>query len=471
MKRLFKKIAALDLPQKLKTAFGCRYFPFVTAAVALFCYFLGLDLLIMYFIAITSALILVFCEDLTPLVSNFLFMSIMVSPANSPSYMSTSQNQGYYSSPAVYSQLIVLVVLMLAAMAYRMAITAKNKKFKLTPTFYGLCALSAAFILNGIFSPDYNPLNLVYGVFMAFFFLVIFVLIKDNVTCTEKTFLNLAYAFAALGAALIVELFIKYVTTENIIVDGVINKNLITFGWGIWNTMGMLLTLCIPPVMYLAGKSDRGYLFFAYAIVLLVAAILTMSRQAMLGAVVIFAVCLVILLLKGKNKLINGIISGVLAAVLIILAGVYHQKILTLFDSVFATLSGANGRFMLWELAWKNFLSAPVFGTGFFANVPAPDFDGLAIIPEMYHNTIMQLLGSCGILGLIAYLIHRAQTIKVFFKNVTHERTFVALIIAALLLMNLVDNHLFYILPTLIYSSLIAILEKSQTPEKPPLLN
>ncbi|MDE6356101.1 MAG: O-antigen ligase family protein [Clostridia bacterium] len=470
MKKFFEKIMAVKPPEKFINALNSRIYPFVNAAVALLCYYLGLDLVFIYYLALTSVVFLLFAEDLTPLITNFLFMSVIVSEQNSPSTLINSANMGFYSSPAVLGQIVGVLTVLLAFFSYRVALTVKRGCFKITPTFYGLCALAVALILNGLFSADYKPLNLLYGVFLAFFFLGIYALMKDNLKGGKEQFENLAFAFVAFSITLIIMLVVKYATTENIIVDGVIKKGALFFGWGIWNTMGMLLTLCIPPIVYLAGRYKHGYLFFLYAIIVTAAAVFSMSRQAMVGSVLVFVTSAIVLLVYGKNKLVNGIITGVLAVAVIVVCVVMREKILKLFDSVFATLKGANGRFLLWETAWQNFLSSPLFGTGFFADVDAPNFDGLNIVPEMYHNTVMQLFGACGIAGFATYAVHRVQTIKTFFSNVNEERTYIAILIVGLLAMNLVDNHLFYMLPTLIYSSMIALLEKTKTREKPKLL-
>ncbi len=470
MKKFFEKITAYKPPQKFLNAISSRVFPFITTAVALLCYYLGLDLVFIYYFAVTSVVFLLFAEDLTPLVSNFLFLNVIVSAKNSPSETVSSANPEFYTTPAVLGQVAALITIIVVAMAFRMAVTVKRGKFKITPIFYGLCFLSFAFLINGLFSENYDPLSMVYGIFLVFFFLGVYALMKDNLTGGEKQFKDLAFAFIAFSITLIVELVVKYATTENIIVGGVIQKTSLTFGWGIWNTMGMLLTLCIPPIVYLAGKYKHGYFFFIYAIIVTLAAIFSMSRQAMGGAILVFVISTVALLIYGKNKLANGIITGALAVALVVICAVYREEILKLFKSVFDTLSGGNGRFKLWEAAWENFLSAPLLGTGFFANVNAPDFDGLAIVPEMYHNTFMQLLGSCGLLGFAAYAVHRVQTVKSFFSNVTEERTYIAVLVLGLLAMNLVDNHLFYMLPTLVYSSMIALLEKTKTRKKPKLL-
>ena len=54
------------------------------------------------------------------------------------------------------------------------------------------------------------------------------------------------------------------------------------------------------------------------------------------------------------------------------------------------------------------------------------------------------------------------QTIISFFKNPTEDRFFVGLVIASLLILSLLDNHIFYILPTLVYSFMMSVLVNSE---------
>ena len=51
-------------------------------------------------------------------------------------------------------------------------------------------------------------------------------------------------------------------------------------------------------------------------------------------------------------------------------------------------------------------------------------------------------------------------------KNVTVERAFIAATIGAMLIISLFDNHIFNIFPTIIYSSLIAVLTAGEHKEQ-----
>ncbi len=456
-----KKNYADKVFEIIKMLLSSKYFPFFTAAVVVACYYLGLDLVTFYYISITSLLILFLLDDITPLFSNFVFMNIMISLKNSPSPGALGSD--YYSRTYVLVQIIIIISVLVAAVLYRIIHTSVKRKFKITPAFLGLCGLAVAFMLNGIFSYGYKTMNLLYGAFMAFFFLGIFVLMKDNVKGNKQTTEKVSYAYIALSVALLLILAVKYGTTKGLIVNGSVQRNLLFFGWGTYNQIGTLLTMCIPAVIYVALNHKFGYLFLLYSFLVLAGTYLTFSRQAIISSTIIYFVCLIILLVKGKNRKVNLIITAVAVAICLLFLIIYREHFLRFFKSLLNSLKTGSGRTDIWIIAWENFEEAPLFGTGFYADLPQwLDTVGLDIIPLMYHNTFLQLMASCGMIGLIAYLIHRIQTFISFYKNITVERAIIALIIVGMLLTNLLDNHLFYIFPTIVYSSLIAILIKSE---------
>lgn len=525
MKKALLKIKQSKAVEVLKRILSDKYFPVVTACVTVFFYYLNFEIITIYFLALTGIMTVLLLDDLTPLISNFLFISIIISVKHSPSTFSVGQGNGsaYLAQPAILSQTVVLISLYVIAAFARIAFTVKCNKFKITPVFWTLAVFGFVLILNGLFSPNYKVLDLMYGVFLAFCFLVIFCVIKDNVSCTQETYSRIAFSFFVFSVALLAELLAKY-ATAGVIKDGVIDRGKLAFGWGMYNNLALLMLLCVPSVMYLAGTQKRGYLYFVYSVFLSVGVILTMSRQAWVALVLVYLVSLVALLLLGKNRLINSIITGVVAVVFIILALTLKDKILLLlsgtpksagmktlalliagalyiiaisvllikcknkfikygiaggsillimlFAGIFYEktyelltkfIESSNGRNVLWKDAINNFKSSPVFGIGFFVNLKNdPGFAGMEIIPNMYHNTFFQMLGACGIFGLLGYIVHRVFTLISFFKSPSTERSYIGLTILCILITTLFDNHLFYILPTIIYSFLLAFMVKGQ---------
>lgn len=438
-----------------------KFFPFVTAVVTVGCYYLGWDLVTIWYMALCGIAVVLLLDDVTPIVSLFLFMNIMISRQNSPSC--TVGGSQFYFQPAVVIQIGILIGVYAAAVVYKTVQAIVKKRFRPTPAFGGFVLLACAMLLNGLLSARYTPMNAVYGLFLAFCFLGIFVFGSGNTKITGETFVNVAWAFVIFSFALVLELVVAYFQPG--VIDGeTINRGLLMFGWGVYNTLGMLILLCIPFTVYLAGKYKFGWLFTGWFFILLIAAVMSMSRQAMIGAIFAFVSCVICLIVNGRNRKIN---IAVCVAVLILVAAVLFSKreiVDNVTDMLFGNFLDGSGRAGIWKSGFREFLSHPIFGTGFY-NVPlSDDIDtvGLDIIPLMYHNTFIQLLASGGVVAFCAYIVHRVHTVISYVKNPSAERTYLVLAIACMLITNLFDNHLFYILPTLVYSMLIVLLIKSE---------
>lgn len=458
--------------KKIKEVLSADYFPFVTAGVVLLCYYAGLDLVAAYYLMLVGTLMLVILDDLTPALSQLLFLGTFVSMQHTPSeFFKDFTPSDFYTREYVLAQLGALIALFAGGAAYRIAVTARAKRFTLNPTFFGLCAFAVALILNGVFSAHYNPMSLGYGLALAALFLGIFAVFKDNVEWNGANLKKLSYGFVAFGAMLTVELLILYLTCDGLFEGGELVRRKLGFGWGMYNTIGMYLLLCLPFPFYLATVYKHGYLFYLLSYVFLGAIFLTFSRQAWGGAAVVFTVCVIALLVKekGTRRKINAIITAVAVALALIVMIIMGDKVVNLikklFESVFGGEGGSftgNGRLTLWKDAIKSFKSAPVFGVGFFASVNEnidPGFAGVSFVPGMFHDTFMQLLGSCGAVGFLAYVVHRVQTVMSFVKKISYAKIIVGVAVLGLLIVNLVDNHLFYFFPTIIYSGLIACLD------------
>ncbi len=107
------------------------------------------------------------------------------------------------------------------------------------------------------------------------------------------------------------------------------------------------------------------------------------------------------------------------------------------------------------------FAQAPVFGSSFHSPGFIPwdwatveSFSGF--FPARWHNTVIQLLASCGIVGIGAYLFHRIQTVRLLFKIPSKETVFIACSLGTLLICSMFDCHFFNIGPTLFYSAALA---------------
>lgn len=458
------------ITQFLRRALSSYFFPAVTAVVSVACYYLGWDIVNIWYLCICGTAIMVCCKDVSPVLCLILFFSLLPSTQHSPSYNGQSSN--YLVSPPILAQEIVGVVFFLGTVIFRLVKGIVKRKFKITPIFWGIVALSAAFCLNGVLYSRYTPMNLLYGLLLSAIIIVFYVFCYCNFELNEKTCPKIASYFIAVAAVTALEVLVLYITRQS---DGALYgwRAVLRFGWGTYNQAGLMLAMAIPAWFYLSGRHKLGYLFIIGASVNELACIFSQSRQAIVMSLLVFAACCVWVFIrdKGKKRLIDLAIVGSVLVIALIIIAIFHKELFNIFAAALdkESLKTGSSRTRLWKEGWQNFLHKPLFGVGFYDPKAVPDTVGYFVpgdlshvIPKMCHNTIFQLLSSCGLVGLLAYLFHRVQTVLSFINNVNEERTLIAFIMCVFLLMSLLDNHLFYIITTIQYSLLLALLSSSE---------
>ena len=449
--------------RKISAFIGSRFFPLVMAAVILFCYYMALDIAAIWFLAACAAGILLTCRDVTPVFALFLFMNIIISMQNSPSPL--GDRSDYFTRPEIYGQVIAAIGISVLLLIVRLGRNLASGKFRPTPMFFGICALSAALLLNGLSGPQYTPMNLVYGIFLSAIFIGIYMLVSANVQINRDTFARIAFYFAVFSLTLMTELLVAYATYEDIIVGGMIDRSELFFGWGMYNNMGMLLCMSIPAWFYLAMTQKYGPVYTVFGLANILVTFYTLSRQSMIGAAAVGAVCIVWLLVRtrGRAWAVNAALVLLAAAIATVLIYLMRETLMQYIEDIAENIKDGGNRLALWKRAVEDFMKAPVFGVGFYylKDLDA-GFVGLDIIPKMYHNTLLQMAGACGFVGLAAYVVHRMHTVISYIKNINTDRTYIAVTIAVFLLVSLFDNHMFYIFPTILYAGLTGLMQASQ---------
>lgn len=480
MTQIGERFESSKVTQFMRRALTSYFFPLVTAAVSVLGYYTGFELLTVWYLALCGTAILIFCKELSPLICIFLFLNVIISVQHSP--LEEVQSP-YLSRPAVGGQIVAAIFLICAAIVYRFISSLVKKQFKITPMFWGLVAFSLALTFGGIFYPHYTLMSLVFGFGLGAVFLCVYVFMCANLKPDNAAFKRIAYYFLIWFAVITLELIVAYFITDGLIVNGKVERGKLIFGWGTYNNMGVFTTMTIPAWFYFARKSDKwGTAFFIGALFNLGMCFLSMARQAMLMGTIVFIVGCVWLLIRdrGRKRIINACILGGLVLIGLIGVAVLHNKVGTFFSSLLAGLKTGNGRTRLWAQGMENFLRHPLLGIGFYDPCAVEVYPGGALPqvgyfagdslatsdPYMCHNTVFQVMSASGLVGLVAYVVHRMHTVFSYVSNPTDERTFVALTVAGLLLLSLLGNHIFGVLPTLIYSALIAALTVSEKEQK-----
>lgn len=457
----------------LRAFFRSPAYPFLIAALMAVSELFSLELLVYFVYLFLGTLCVLFCEDLWG-----------VFPIACCGYMtfSAENNPGWNPETTVFGKPLaqILLIFVLAAAAVllggRLVQTAILRNGRGVPKLLlGFLALGLFYLLAGAFSGYYATDTVFYGALQilslcGFYFLFYYTVDWEN---TDKR--AVFWVFTAIGCGLMAEIAGMYLKS-GILTSGVPSRTFLYTGWGIYNNVGGMMALCMPAPFYFSLRSEKygfagtilGCLFFLFVA-------LTQSRSAILCGGVVFLVCAAVVLVKtrGKQRVVNAVLFGALLIGLAVAVLVLHDKVSSVFASLFEVGMNPNGRTVIYENCWKSFCGAPWFGKGFYHTpgaVMSKDgqmifVDGSAsaggFIPARAHNTVLQLLASGGIFALAAYLFHRLQTALLLFRRPTAEKTAIALCIASLLLASLLDCHFFNLGPGILYGCLLVAAEGS----------
>lgn len=428
----------------------------------------ALDIPLYTVLALLCCVICLFGDDLLPLapIITQIHMSFSMdnNPGANPTPIFSFSRYGFY--------LVALVALVVLCLVFRI-ITDKRfggkafftKKRILLP---GMLILFLGYALGGNFS-DAWIWNEVIIKSILFSVLQLIVIAAPYLVMTafvdwENTPRDYLLWVGAGMAALVFGQVIHIYLVKDVIVNGTIVRESIVSGWGMRNNVGGMLAMMVPCLFYLGIRYKKAWLGIGLGSLAMIAVALTTSRSSLVFGGLLWVICAWIQLrtLCSKRTLYVCIGLGLMC----MLGGivVFWDKISGLFHQIVSLGFDSSNRDLIWAEGMKQFGEFPLFGGSFFPIDYTPyDWSTVSsfsnIFPPRWHNTIVQLLASTGIVGLCCYTYHRYTTVKLFLKNRTVENTYLAFCLVILLGTSLLDCHFFNFGPVLYYSIALAFME------------
>ncbi len=452
----------------------------ILAILTLIAFCFSLEVIFYTLVILYALYVIIFCPDLTPLMPLFTLCYFTVSKKNNPGIT----DQGiFYGKTATF--FIVLVAVVIIALLIRISVDKKigwkalfTKRRKLLS---GLLVLSLAYLISGLGSEHYLQYaknNLVFASVQALSVFLLYFVFSSTIDWEKFDVDYFAYSQLISGLVVLFELFWIYVT-ENVITAGVIDRELIFTGWGTYNNIGVILSMSIPFAFYFACKKKHGVLYMIPALMMMVGIVFSCSRASLICAALALIASFVYTFAKADNKFEFQFFSVIILLLLAISSLFLVSSFQEVFQNVPTIVDIVNGdivfndydRFNIYAKGWEAFVKNPIFGQTFYS----PDyflFDFSEVeqfstfFPPRWHNTFIQLLASCGIVGLLAYLYHRAQTVILFIKKRTRANVYIVLSLLTMLGASLLDNHFFNVGPVLIYSMALAVMEFGKTDDR-----
>lgn len=407
-----------------------KFYPIIIAAIITAGHFFEYEMVSATVVIMLLSLQLCLCDSIRPalfIVPAFILQVPLVHSPGTPIH-----SDYLFTGWRLIAVLGLAAMLLVAVIAYvvrlRLWRRISLRRIKILPA---LLILAAAFLTNGLLSETWSLRGFIFGAVEAAFFLLLFMLLFLGLSREEDEHALLDYVtyITLIFAAMILLQMGHLFAFGDAIKDGAIVKGNVNLGWATCNPLGAILVTLIPTLFYGAMTKRNGFLYFVFASLVYVAAVCTCSRNALLFGTLIYALCLIIAIVKatGRRGRIALIVFAILAvAAVVVLFTLFREKMLTLFSSYVNQGMDDSGRIGIWKDAWEQFLGNRLFGAGFFTSDPA---GGIAVngVPFMVHNTPLEFLSSAGIVGLIAYFYYRAETIRPLLMKPTLGKTMLGL--------------------------------------------
>ncbi len=407
--------------------------------------------------AVTVFVGCLFAYDLRFALTPFLCTVFFVSPVTAPTV--TALREAYTKSFAIIMMVIAFGLILAGTVIFAIRNRRRINPFPYRGFFLSLLIFCVALCLNGAFNPAYSWQNLLYALTFPLALLILYALFALYVNFENDAFAYFMRVLVVSCTVICAELICRYLSGA-VIVDGEIVKTNVTVGWAVWTTVGGMIAMLMPATFYFAATHRHGWAFYLLGLFQFFCTVLSQSRGAMLTGGVILLLCMILLCFFGHNKKINRYFT--LGVCIIGAAGValLWGKLVGLLQNFLNTGFDDNGRFDAWRAGWERFIKHPVFGAGFYDNGIESTWD-IQVYPFFYHNTVVQLLASTGILGMLAYLWHRFGTVKRVVCRPNLCKTYLGICILSCLLFCMLDVMLFITYPLLFYTLMLLFIEQN----------
>ena len=393
-------------------------------------------------------LVLVLCEDLFATTLPFLLLCVFLCQC--------------YDSYDIFIEYLWLVIPVLLCIVFHFVVY--RKPLVIGSTFWGLAAVSIALLLGGtgvLPHADYfRPTTLYYTLSLGVGMMVAYLLIKSQLSTKrdydpKEKFLTYLYIMGMFACFLVLRFVL-----EN---WDMIKETEMIPGWQPSNNACTFLMIAMPCPFFFVSR-NRAHLLSPFLIFLCM--ILAGSRSGLLLGTVELSLCLLLAAYMDPPRRFPYIC---LTAALVGLILWRRDELLRFSTSLSwqELIRADEARFQLIGRAKDSFLENPLFGHGLGYRGNTDLYSPTKGAMEWYHMMIPQVVGSMGILGIVAYLsqlvLQMRATLLPFRKITTEERSArlaLAMSYLGLLIMSQVNPGIFCPLPyTLIGTMIFALMD------------
>ncbi len=329
----------------------------------------------------------------------------------------------------------------------------QKKRFRWHPMFLPMIAISIAVSIGGMFyiSPKdhFDISNLYYIVFLGVGMVlvcgVIFTLWDGENYQTLQNEFTRAISHSGIFVAFVMLLYyllnlVEFTKTHQIVEELAHNP--------FRNVAVSYYILTLPFIFY---RSRKQPMYLLGGLFVFMACLISGSRMGLLFGCAEFFICILYFIATSKKRRL--LYSAILAAVLVGVA--------VMADDILLFYLGRNefgegffrsneSRIELMRRSIDDFFKNPIFGTGFGYRGNEDCYLPRFLEMHWYHNFICQIVGSLGIMGVLAYAYQYYVRLSMLFKRPSSFGWIVCLMYIGILMVSLTDTGLFTPFPTVL---------------------
>lgn len=378
--------------------------------------------------ALIISLLLVLCDDITVTTLPFLLASTFVLKC--------------YNSFDTFIVFAPLAVIPIGAFLFHFI--KYRRPYTIGKSFFGICAVAVAIAAGGAFfiSPeDYlSGTSLFYiaglGIGMVGTYLLMKSQFVERNTYSLRERLFAVFFIAGLfGCFMIGSHYI-----ENF--QAILEAGTINIQWS--NNLSTLMMFFLPIPFYYALTKNRFFIFVGFLFYL--AIVLTGSRGGLVMGGIELALCC--LYVSVYDKPLRYVTFALSAAGLVFLA-MNTDLLLRIFsfEGDGAIISKDEPRFETMFRAIDDFLANPIFGKGLGYSGNVDLYNPVKGAANWYHMMPFQIIGSLGLVGVLAYGYQFFDRFRLIFKKPSRSSLALGLSYAGILLMSMVNPGEFCPIP------------------------
>ncbi len=434
--------------KKIEDFVSTEYMMFVLACIVLSCHILSFDILGFALIAMYLVFVFLSNAKITASIPGLMFLLYCLSDG----YGVTLVGGGYDAENLLVFLPLLIVLFVSVVMSAVYGIWKRGYKLTISVGFYGVIAMAISFFVGGVFSSDYSALTLLCGIMVGLDVCLFFIFF--NFFKKEIEFDYIAKATIISTIIVMVEL-LNLCLTQGIL-EGEISKGQIVLGWGVSNSIAIMIAVGLPFTAYYMATT-RYPIFYLFLLAMqTVCVIITLSRATLVLTVpFVVASCVYSLFRSKKIERIKLMVSAFVVIALFLYLVIEQWEFVAEKINFYLEVGfDDRGRLELYETALAGFFDSPLFGSGLTFGM-GEDFDFV-----MVHNTVLQFMMAGGILGLLAVVLHIIITAITSLFKTNEKRIYMVMAVGVLFAHSMLDIVWFLPFCQIYYMLFINYIEK-----------